>query len=290
MEGNRYVASVSPKRRIPLQSVRDSDPEVTEKLRLLFYLSELERQAEIYNGAVEAAIDEWRGNGELKAIWRHLQAALFAAVVVNRIVCNTNPTAQGWPSATEAESKASKKAAAKMAKWRVRELRRILSLPSDSKATPIYTVGEVRNSLEHIDERIDLALNVVGVASLADFYVSDGTFFVSPEGSDAIPHKAGLRALHPESGSLFFDRDQLPFLYLDLEMRKLRHNAREAQSELIAELDGRRQFGGDLQLARVPERLFDRLADWEKQKGELDRMMADPPEFGNVVIWAEIGD
>jgi hypothetical protein len=286
------MAHTKAKRRIPLQSVRDSDPEITQKLKLLFYLREVERQAEIHNGAVEAAIDEWRRSGELKATWRHLQAALFAAIIVNRIVCNTSPTAQGWPSATEEDSKASKKEATKIAKWRVRELRRLLALPPGKKDTPIYTVGAVRNSLEHIDERIDLALSVEGVASLADFYVSDGTFFVSPEGGGdgTVPHRAGLRALHPESGSLFFDRDQLPFLYLDLEMRKLRHNAREAQAELIAELRGRRQFGGDLNPIRIPERFTDRLSEWEKEREQLDRMMADPPNYGNIVIWAEISD
>ncbi|WP_143194370.1 hypothetical protein [Micromonospora sp. CB01531] len=277
----------TPKRRIPVQSVRDSDDETTKKLRLLFYLGEVERQAEIYNEATEEAVEAWRRGAHLKTIWRHLQAALFAAIVVNRLVTNKNPQAIGWPCSSEEETNQSKKEATKAAKWRVRELKRLLNLPSDPKATPIYTVAKIRNSLEHIDERIDLAFSSANVASLSDFYISDGTLLVSPEDASNGDRKTGLRAFHPESASLFFDQESLSFLCLDLEMRKLRHKTREAQAELINELKGRRMFGG-LQATRVPASATDPFVRWEREKRRIAEVMAHPPHYGNIVLWAEL--
>lgn len=257
---------------------------MTDTLRLLFYLVETERQAEIFNDALEDSVAAALVSGDSLRTWRHLQGALFAAIIVNRLVTNdgTQRGRSGWTS----------KQAKDAATWRVKELRRLLELPeADPRATPIYDVRGLRDSLEHIDERIDRAVHSAGVLSLSDWYLSDGRLITTPEESDAEGRQAGLRAFYPEGGLALFDRRSLDLFALDLDMMKLRHNAREAEAELAQSLKGRCRFGGgQLRNIQFLDGEPDRVAWWRRRRQEILSEFAPSARLdGYVRLWAEPG-
>jgi hypothetical protein len=256
-----------PPRRIPVQSVKGPIPG-DETLRLLFCLVEIERQAEIFSQSLDDAISEAIDRGNTMPAWRHIQSAMFAAIIVNRFVRIRKAT----------NSTADRRA----------RLRGLLALP-DFQASTLWVdkVANVRNSLEHVDERFDLAFETPGVTSLADWYLWDDFFLTPPEGTPSGAYKAGLRAFHPEAGLLLFDRESLDLFALDIGMVKLRHNSRDAQAELLQTLQGRRmQFGG-WRTSRVAFPA-DRMIRWRSQRAELEaEMAAVPPLDGYVRLWMQ---
>lgn len=248
-------------RRIPTYSVKGPTEEATERLRLRFYLEELGRQADLFGRSFADALDAVARDDPTDA-WRHVQSAIFAAIVVNRLLTNSQPRPRaGWAL----------KEAQKAASWRVRQLRRLVGLPDpDRLQTPLYTVSKVRDSLEHVDERIDRALWSEGAIAISDWYISGGDFVMSLEPTDnSTPVTVGLRAFHPESGFLFFDNEQLDLFRLDIDMLKLRHNAQEAQKELDKEISGRLMFGGG-RLMTIDERLVqNRFEEWKRERARI---------------------
>jgi hypothetical protein len=283
MDGQR----MPPSRRIPLQSVRGADEETTDLLRLVFYLVEVERQAEVFNLSFADAMKYGLETGASTETWRHLQSAMFAAIVVNRMV-SREQRPHPWPGK---HGEGARKLAADAAKWRASKLRALLGLSDSDGDAPIFSVRKIRDSLEHVDERLDMALHS-GVFSLSDWYVSNGWLLVSVEQSAVVSPKAGLRAFCPEAGLVFFDRDTLDMFKLDRDMLGLRHNAREAQQELIDQLRGRQQFGGDAQVVQVAPSLWDRRKPWRADRAEIERSFAPPPRRldGYVRLWAELGN
>ena len=167
-------------RRIPVHSTWGHDEETTEKPRLLFYLRQVERQAEIYNACLPQAVTAALRPGGVTDAFRHIQSAMFAAIVMNPLLSyNDNPGYKGWPG----EKAEAKQAALDALQWRASKLRQLLGLSDISEdEVLLFQVREVRNSLEHVDERIDLALHSEDVASLADWYISVGLFIVSLSG------------------------------------------------------------------------------------------------------------
>ena len=272
-------------RRIPVQSVSGPTPEATETLRLLFCLVEIERQAEIFSQSLDDAISEATDKGNTTAAWRHIQSAMFAAIIVHRFVAIDHPPPAwpGYPSKAEG-----KKAALSAAEWRVSNLRKLL-FPSDVPNPDLWIdrVSEVRNSLEHVDARFDLAFNKESAASLSDWYIFDDFFLFPPEGTPAGTYKAGLRGFNPEEGLLLFDRDPLDLFALDIEMVMARHNARYSQAELLRTLQGRMTFGG----GRIVRPAFpaDRMTKWRNQRAELEAEMAPvAPLEGQVRMYMQL--
>jgi hypothetical protein len=77
---------------------------------------------------------------------------------------------------------------------------------------------------------------------------------------------------------------------LDIDMLKLRHNAREAQAELAAMLQGRLPFlGGGGRVAEFPKAMNVRLKEWEEKRQELLRTMAPAvsPD-GYIRLWMQV--
>ncbi|GIE32271.1 hypothetical protein Ait01nite_053160 [Actinoplanes italicus] len=256
-------------------------------MRLLFYLGEVERQAEIFNEEIEDAIGSALREDDSVRVWRHLQAAMFAGIVVSRMVTlGPDPKPDGWPG-TKSEGR---KAAKMAAEWRVRELRRVLALPDSEDGTLIYKVKTLRDSLEHIDERMDLALYSTNVPSISDWYLSDGHFLGPAEDVDGNETLAGLRAFFPEGGVAIFHKTLFDVFLLDIDMLRLRHNAREAQAEISSTLTGRLPFGGG-RLSRVPLTAGKRLNWWKEKKRDIWASMAPPvrPD-GYIRLWMQVLD
>lgn len=226
----------------PMRSLRGSDDASTDALCMGFYLDEVERQAEIYN-ACFADVMRTASRGDTLATFRHVQSALFAAIVVHRLVNHPARTA------------------------RSERLRSLLGLPDDPSTTPIMTMNRVRDHMEHIDERIDAAVEG-DVACVSDWYLTDVSLAVSGEGSEQrdAPRR-GMRAFCPRLGILFFDdAHQLDMIRLDLDLIGLRHHARKANEQLRSEITGRSAFGGNQLFALE---CGDRMFSWRTERRKL---------------------
>jgi hypothetical protein len=282
-----HASRSQPARRIPVQSVCGPTPEATETLRLLFCLVEIERQAEIFSRSLDDALSEAIDKGNTTAAWRHIQSAMFAAIIVHRfVVIDQSPPAwPGYPSKSEG-----RKAALSAAEWRVSNLRNLL-FPGDvtNPKTWIDRVSKFRNSLEHVDERFDLAFNTESAASLSDWYLFDDFFLFPPEETPKGTDMAGLRGFNPEEGFLLFNREPLDLFELDIEMTNIRHNSRYSQAELLRNLKGRMTFGGG-RIVR-PEFPADRMTKWRNQRAQLEAEMAPVVHLeGQVRMYMQLED
>lgn len=196
------------------QTLTGDDAESTEGHQLRLYLGELERQSQLFSKYHEAA---WvRGIGPDTApddvhVWGDLQAALFAAIVIERLLNPVGVRARPKLGIT-------KHAAEQQATRRASRLQELLDLtPSDLNT---FSVKSVRDSLEHIDERFD-ALIIHGAKSVTDWFISRGASMmtVGPHGENV-----GSRVFFPAAGFVFFERDALNLFTLDLAMRDMRLN------------------------------------------------------------------
>ncbi|MEV4638342.1 hypothetical protein AB0J80_13425 [Actinoplanes sp. NPDC049548] len=274
-------------RAIPLQSIKGENDAATEILRELFYLVEIERQAKIFNESFQSAVDAAL-QGENSLSWRHMQSAMFAGIIVSRLVTyGQDPRGEGWPGS----SKADKRRKAKEAKVRrVKSLRVRLELPQDNEEYVIYAVSKVRNSLEHIDEWLDLAVSGLSdVAALSDWYLAGRSLVLSPEDPNREGAIAGMRGFSPEAGVAIFHRDRFDLFFMDIEMAKMYHNAREVQHDLLRELRGRCQFGGG-QVRIFSDELRERHRWWSEKRSEiLAEQSPDPAVDGRVRLWMKVG-
>ncbi|MEU5780121.1 hypothetical protein [Micromonospora lupini] len=283
------TASERVSRRIPAQSIKGPDAASTESLKWLYYLIEVERQAEIFNIEFQAAIRTAQGSKTDEA-WRHLQSAMFAGIVVSRLVTYIqDPKPEGWPGSTVADAR---RASKKAKKERIAKLRSLLELPED-KDFVVYKVGDIRNSLEHVDEWIDRALadDADGPHSLTDWYIAGSYFLRSPEEAGGKDLVAGLRGFAPESGFAVFHRDQFDLFALDLNMVNIRRKSREAQAVIVGQLKGRLSYGGSGQLAGFDEAMSQRVEAWAERRAAMEEALPDPASIDGVTrIWMQVGE
>jgi hypothetical protein len=206
-------------RRIPINTLRGPNDQVTEHFRQLPYLRELKRQATIFNDNVENA---WRralgptNAPDDLAVWASLQAALFAAIVVQRLLRPSKGSVRKQPHhSTRGESQA-------LADARGERLRTLLEVPDNAI---FFTVTKIRDAFEHVDERYDGIMrdDVVG---FSDWYITDGMASVTLRPSDRDPtpeHVShGLRVFFPAAGALYFDDNMVDLYLLDLAMLDMR--------------------------------------------------------------------
>jgi hypothetical protein len=177
-----------------MQSVTGGSLRDTKRLRDLFYLGELERQADIFVRSFTDVMRAVDADDQLD-VWRHLQAALFAGIIANRLVRARDRKGVSNDSTRLVINR------------RAACLRHLVGLVGrDGSNSPILTLYDVRNSVEPIDERIDIALAAPTIDSLSECYLSDGLLVVSPENATSRREASGLRAFNPETGLLHFDR------------------------------------------------------------------------------------
>lgn len=238
-------------------------------LQDLFYLGELAQQADLFDRCFAGAMDSVRRD-DVVDVWRHLQGALFAGVIVNRLLRSEGARDQ------------------RLADPRATRLRECVGL--HEVESPILKLHELRNDLEHFDERLDLRFADPNTVSLADFYLSDGFYLMSGAG----PHGhtfAGLRAFNPALGLLHFDHKSLNMFILDLDMLRLKHNAREAQNELRAEVRGRQPFSAFAYQLDATGSSKDHADLWRSQREDLtSRMCPEPDLAGQIRVWLQQED
>ncbi|WP_181562672.1 hypothetical protein [Micromonospora noduli] len=278
------TASQSVSRRIPVQSIKGPDATATDSLKWLYYLIEVERQGQIFNSEFQVAVRAGQ-DGQTDEAWCHLQSAMFAGIIVSRLVTyGQDPKPDGWPgSRGEARQKAKE-----AKKKRVAKLRSLLALPEDENF-PIYQLGLLRNSLEHVDEWMDRALAEHSSAeSLSDWYLAGRYFLRSPESVTKPDAVAGLRGFAPESGFAVFHVDEFDLFNVDLQMLKIRRKSREVQAMLLRTLKGRLVFGGG-QLAGFERALSRRVEGWAEERARMEAAM--PPVAlidGRVRLWLQV--
>lgn len=208
-----------------MHSVLGGTEASTEALQLRYYLEELKRQSEmasrsITRGWTRAVHPETPSNDAI--VWGDLQSALFASIVVCRIL---QPVGV-WKHQDRAEQRGAK-------------LRQLLHIDGGSA---LFSVRKVRNSFEHFDERLDAAF-VAKRASLIDWHISkDGVRLRTPEESQ-VPVGEALRQFFPGSGRLHFGEDGLDLFALDCALLELTSKAATLCDELAAQSEGPFTFG-----------------------------------------------
>jgi hypothetical protein len=230
------------------------------------YLDELARQAEI---ATQNIAEAWKRGMQIQDVrdpvtWSLLQGALFAAIVIARILRPGN--VRKYPTFTRAESK-------KYADSRGSRLRELLEIDDGS---PLFTVEDVRHSFEHVDERLD-AKFAAGVHSLSDWYITDGDAAVTPDQ----PLKAGgvgLRIFFPAGGILIFEHNEIDLYELDYALLQLRDQARSVRDRLRTV--GRGRFGGQQMVKLMsPEMVRYRYQEWLQMRTEMGVPLDSTFEF-----------
>lgn len=259
-------------RRIPLRSLRGATEESTAAATDAAYLHELGRQATIFNKSLTEAMDAALEHDDVEGTWRHLQGAMFAAIIVARLI---HPRMVfGWPGVSRAQAK-------KTANTRAERLRDLLCLPDPSadERLETYRVSEVRDAMEHIDERIDRACRDGDY--LVDWYLSDGSIVVTDDAKDG-QFAPGLRYFVPHLGVLGFGATRLHLFRLDVEMLQLRRNTKEALAELKGAMRGRMIFGGQgrLEVIDVPAGGAAPLQQWLTERRRLQSELGDPADAG----------
>jgi hypothetical protein len=243
-------------RAIPLQSVSFGDPESSAAARDRVYLDELARQAEI---ATQNIAEAWKRGMQIPDVrdpvtWSLLQGALFAAIVVSRILRPRG--VRKYPTLTRDDSQ-------KYAASRGSRMRKLLEVGDDS---PLFTVEDVRHSFEHVDERLD-AKFAGGVHSLSDWYITDGDAAVTPDQ----PLKAGgvgLRIFFPAGGILIFEHNEVDLYELDYALLQLRKQARSVRDHLRTV--GRGRFGGQQMVKLMsPDIVQYRCQRWLQMRTEM---------------------
>ena len=82
--------------RVPMLPIAGHTQEITDALRLRVFLQEIDRQADLFNRSLADSIGAAARDDATDA-WRHVQSALFAAIVVYRLVTNDRPWGgHGW--------------------------------------------------------------------------------------------------------------------------------------------------------------------------------------------------
>ncbi|MEL7977399.1 hypothetical protein AAG589_16170 [Isoptericola sp. F-RaC21] len=136
-------------------------------------------------------------------VWSHLQGALFAGIILARMFDPKIPSPPRKASKVQRDAQLARKEAGEL---RALELRTLLDVASDS---PLITIRQVRDSIEHIDERIDELVAAGNVASVSDFGVVVGGRFADHHGDDvdakgSTLRHVPLRQFAPDMGVLFF--------------------------------------------------------------------------------------
>jgi hypothetical protein len=214
--------------------------------------------------------------------WRHLQSAVFAAIVVNRLVDAAGAN-RGW-------SGVSGKEAQRIAQSRAARLRALVGLPEPSSgATVIFEIRDVRDSMEHIDQRLDRVNHDAATSGgVADWYLSDGRVSVAmSEGADVTP--IGFRAFIPTSGLLLFNDKTLNLFALDIDMLALQHNINEVRPTVAQDARGVKSYGGQLAEFHSGYPSYEGLQKWEAARAE-SMSTLEAQEIIGVKVWARVED
>lgn len=137
------------------------------------------------------------------------------------------------------------------------------------ETSPLFTIKDVRNAFEHIDDRLETII-FDGYTSVADWYIAKTTLLITPD-NDLPPllSHAGinLRTFVPTIGHLYFDRTLIDLFDLDLALRVLRQCAEDFK---LVNMENDKIFYGGQKLGRVSEEgAASRWAWWRESRKTL---------------------
>ena len=241
-----------------MSSISGGTPESTEALWLDVFLTEIKRQAELGSRYIKRAwtramSDDVRSDDIM--VWGDLQAALFSAIVIQRIL---------KPGPVRSHPKASRAARQQQADHRGERLRDVLGIDD---SWPLFLAKDVRDACEHFDEKLD-AVVLDGIVSLIDWHISrDGKMLQKP------PHpkpgqemSADLRAFYPRGGILRFSACyELDIFNLDVAFLNLleEDGVKAAQATLKEVMEGPMTFGSSQYFYLMSEENEDqRVQEW----------------------------
>lgn len=247
-------------RGFPMHSVIGADEEKTALAADLVFLKELVRQSTIFNRSFERAwaraIDPSTSMQDLEVL-SDIQSALFASIIVRRIL-----SPEG---VMKHPQHGSRRQSQEYADARASRLTKLLEVAEDS---PILAVAGVRNSYEHIDERIDV-LTAGEAASITDWAISDGLGLSTIRGEPGVHHR--LRVFYPAGGVLFYDDQLIDLYHLDIEMLALRMIAQPVIGHLAdSAFRETWRFGRSHAVYLIPpEAMPDRYEKWVEARSGL---------------------
>jgi hypothetical protein len=250
------MTSARSTRPTPVQSLHYEDAASSEAARDLVFLDELDRQAEIATHNITDAIERGLHVEHVRdrQTWSLLQGALFAAMIVARILKPRD--VRSYPGLSDKESR----------EYAERRGKRLRSLLEIDKNSALFKVEIVRNSFEHFDHRLEERF-IAGAQSLSDWYITDGTAFMTPERPNG-PTSVGLRVFFPAGGELYFDRERLDLFALDIALLDLRQQVLTARQRLKAQLRGRGLFVGHPYHLMTAEAVRSRREQWLRLRAE----------------------
>jgi hypothetical protein len=243
---------------IYMSSISGETPAVTEALWLNVFLAELRRQAELGSRYIKRAwtramSEDVKSNDNM--VWGDLQAALFSAIVIQRIL-KPGPV-RPFPK----ETRAARQSQADHRGRRLRELLRV------EETSPLFLSKDVRDACEHFDEKLDAAI-LEGKASLVDWHISlDGKMLQAPpEPKEWRELSADLRAFYPRGGILRFSaKYELDIFNLDVAFLNLLEDdgVEKARAELKEVIQGSMTFGASQYIYLMSEENEDlRVQQW----------------------------
>ncbi len=166
-----------------MRSVFVGDPGWDDGARDRVYVEEIARQSRVFSDALGRAVAlGLSADASDDAPWGYLQGALFASVVVCRLLNPSRRVHRTYEGMTRAESQS-------FSDDRGSPLRRLLDIDDDEPL--LQRLVTVRDALEHFDERLD-AVMATSPSSLCDRYISDGVALVTSD-SPAQDGPAGQR-------------------------------------------------------------------------------------------------
>ncbi|WP_454850009.1 hypothetical protein [Promicromonospora soli] len=194
-------------------------------------------------------------------VWAELQGFVTAAIILNRFLKPNARPPKGASASRKAELKS-------QANKRGKRLRKLLEVEDDSV---LLGVESVRNSFEHIDERIDALVTAGDVWSLSDWYISEELYFVPATAIQARSQgEAGrhenVRYFAPFIGLLVFGEDQIDLFQVEAALHELLAVSVGATETVVREYPkGRMAIG-----TSVPQ-LWTRET-WQKRRQQVEEM------------------
>lgn len=180
--------------------------------------------------------DVWRSPQDVASLWADLQGTVAAGIILSRLL---------HPRGVRQREGVTRAEAIRRSEQRGERLRSLLMVPDDSV---LLQIQNVRDPLEHIDERFDEAVEHPTVVSISDFYVANEVYFVepqTPEAQDDATHR-NMRTFVPLSGMLMYGTEQIDLFAYEIALHQLLTRTESAVRELSHEMvsdDGRFLIG-----------------------------------------------
>lgn len=242
-----------------MRSLIGGTSETTEALWLDVFLVEIERQAQLGSRYIRRAWVRAMSEGTASndtMVWGDLQAALFAAIVIQRILQPGN--VRPFPKATRG-------ARQRQADYRGQRLRELLDV---DESWPLFLAKDVRDACEHFDEKLDAVVMDEARVSLVDWHIShDGKMLQAPpQPEEGQKMAADLRAFYPRGGLLRFSaRYTLDLFNLDVAFLNLLDEVgiSRARAVLKSDVEGPVLYGSSQYVYLMSEEYEDRrVEEW----------------------------